>query len=245
MPINHHHCVVVAGDEKYFARFGQYLVASCEKTKNRVHCHIINPGNGTKQLIKDASPLTITSYSMESLDFDGVHPLAQKTYFYFSRYFVARHLLKHFAISKTYITDMDMIFLKTISLPGDKKIGVAYDPKQPNDWKRSMASFVYVDREASWFLDNLISSYITVINDTDFLEVEKLQGFERACKVGLDQVCLSREVAKITDDDIFLNLRDVKNLTSKSKNADAVVWHLLRDKKDPKFDEIMLETMEE
>jgi hypothetical protein len=244
MPIVHDQCVVVAGDQKYFTRFGRYLIESCRRSGNRLHCHVINPDHDTKHMMYQSGDTDI-SFSSESLDFDGVHPLEEKTYYYFSRYFVARHLLENYTPSKTYITDMDMVFLKSISLPGDRTIGVAYDEKQANDWKRSSASFVYVDKTAVWFLENLIDCYKVLVDNTDFVAAEKLEGFDRACKVGLDQVCLSREVAKISHEKFFLNLREISNLTSKSKHADAVSWHLLRAKKDPDFDKIIEKTMEE
>jgi hypothetical protein len=244
MPIVHDQCVVVAGDQKYFARFGGYLIDSCRRSGNRLHCHVINPTHDTKHMMHQSRDSAI-SFSSESLDLDGVHPLEEKTYYYFSRYFVARYLLENCTLSKAYITDMDMIFLKSIALPGNKTVGVTYDPNQPNDWKRSSASFVYVDRAAVWFLQNLIDLYRQLIASNDWSQVEKLQGFHRACKVGLDQVCLSRECAKIAHEDFFLNLRDIRNLTSKHKHKDAVAWHLLRAKKDPDFERIMQQTMEE
>jgi hypothetical protein len=133
--------VTFSCDDIYFQKFGIDNLNSCIYSGLIPHCHLINPSDNTKQEILKFNSNNV-SFSIEKLNIDQFKKHQLKTYYYCSRFFIARDLFDRFEVESLWICDTDVIFNQKPDVPEDKKIGISYNADQESLWKQTQASLI-------------------------------------------------------------------------------------------------------
>lgn len=210
--------VAFACDEIYFNKFGINNINSCLTAGLMPHCHVINPSEYTKKKLLDF-PI---SASFETIEIQDQYKL--KTYYYCSRFFVARDLFEKFNIEELWITDADVLFNSKPFVPEFKFLGISYNQDQETLWKQTQASLIYVHRNKQEFVIQVIDRYLEKLNSTDFSMLKYITDkYKRGNILGLDQVCMSLVFNDFyKEDSEFINLHSIPNLKSKSRDSGCV-----------------------
>lgn len=211
--------VVFACDDIYFQTYGIHNILSGIDVSLKPHCHIINPSESSKEI---ASKIDGASFSFETIEINDKYKL--KTYYYCSRFFIARHLFENFNVNELWITDADILFNKKPVIPENKFLGLSYNTDQVHLWKQTQANLVYTHNSKKEFLSKVIDVYLKKLNSTDFTVLDTLVGkYERGNILGLDQVCMSIVFNEFYQNDPeFINLHSIPNLKSKNRDESAV-----------------------
>ena len=210
--------VVFSCDDIYFHRFGINNIQSCIDAGLIPHCHVINPSDLTKELLLN---YTVSS-SFEQIDIPDVYLL--KTYYYCSRFFISLDLFNKFNVNQLWISDADVLFNSSPTIPPLKTLGISYNKEQSSLWKQTQASLIYIDASKKEFLSKVIDTYLEKIDRFDFSILDTITDkYERGNILGLDQVCMSIVFNQFyKNDPNFINLHDIPNLKSKKRNSGCV-----------------------
>jgi len=220
-------------DDIYFVKYGQFTLKTCIAIKQRAHCHIINPSAESKEIVNTFNDNDI-SFSFEILETANFNNYQILSYYFCSRFFIANELFNNFDVQKLWITDTDVWFNEPIDDPENKKLVVAYNPAATNLWKKSTGSIMFVHRDRSIFLKQVINEFQTRYNSTDFNKITpSLSKIARSNIYGLDQVSVSSVIEKFYLNDYYFSptLSIIPNLKGKHKEG-VKVWIPLGKSKD-------------
>jgi hypothetical protein len=109
--------VIFQCDENYFVNYGIYNLFSCDNHGHDVHLHLINPSELLIEQIKNLQLSIDLSISTEKLAITDINFYKLKSYYFCSRYFISNLLFEKNLISKAYIVDEDVIFMRTFFEP--------------------------------------------------------------------------------------------------------------------------------
>jgi hypothetical protein len=236
--------VLFSCDDIYFQKYGIYNLLSCNDVYQHVHVHIINPSLDSLVLLeKIIKKLSINvSYSTEILN-TNLNFYAIKSYYYCSRFYVARWLFEKYNLKKIHIVDADVIFNEKIIIPDNITLAVDYNSDAPTLWQKIMAGYIFISVEEINFLNLVIDEYSIRYVNTDFNAVSLIENkIEKANFTGLDQVCLSVIFEKLEKErsDSFLNTRTLLNFKGKGETG-SKIWMLLGKAKKNKIEDYLQE----
>lgn len=232
--------VVFQCDDNFFDNFGRYNLLSCNKHKQDVHIHLINPSNRLLKNLENANLDIDLGYSFENID-TSINRYKLKSYYFCARYFVANLLFECTDIEGTYITDADIVFNKKVTFDKRVSLGMLYYPGYDNLWKQTGANFTYVRKDRKNFLENVITEYKDRLKTTDFNSItEDMDKITKANLYALDQVCMStalkqeKSFTNLTENPNFISKdrekTDIWSLTGGNQKYDTLVHMYLKDK---------------
>lgn len=224
--------ICFACDDGYFQKYGQYTLRSCIDTKQIAHCHIINPSDASldiANILKEES----LSFSVEQLDISSFHKYQLLSYYFCSRFFVAKDLFENFNVESLWITDTDVWFNEKLDSPNNKKLCVDYNLNANNLWKQTTGSIIFVHRDKRQFLNQVIEEYLLRYNNTNFEDIlDNADKITKSNLVGLDQVAMAVVISNhYKNDQDFSSLSVIPNLKGKHKSG-VKVWIPVGKSKD-------------
>lgn len=218
--------VVFSCDQKYFEKYGIFNLLSCNKINYDVHLHLINATDDFKRL-RDSLQNNLSikfTVSLENVDLNSISQDQLKTYYYCSRFFIANDLFENYNLEKIYITDADVFFNNRIEINENISLALNYKPEESHLWRQVSAPFIFIKKEKKQFLKNVISEYKLRLDSTDFSILDNITDkYRRGDILGLDQVCLAKNLTPDILKNGFLNLNQNPNIVSKNEN-DSCVW---------------------
>jgi hypothetical protein len=223
--------VLFSCDNIYFEKYGIFNLLSCDTVNHDVHIHIINPSEKNLNFLKKIKNILKIklSFSIEYVNAD-LNFYAIKSYYYCSRFYVARWLCQDFSIKKIHIVDADVIFNEKIFIPNEITLCLNYNSDANNFWQKIMAGYIFISKEEMHFFDEVLEEYKNRYKNTDFEKVSNIENkIEKANFTGLDQVCLSiifeknQKQLSLT----FLNIKTENlNIIGKEEKG-SKIWALL------------------
>lgn len=205
---------------------------SCINTNQIVHCHIINPSEESL-ILANKIKNNLVSISVEDLDIENLNKYQILSYYFCSRFFIARDLFEKYNVSGLWITDTDVWFNEKLEIPVDKKLCVDYNPLADNLWKQTTGNIIFVHTDFQLFLTQVVDEYLARYKSTDFDKIsDNLDKITKSNLVGLDQVSMAVVIDKYyKSSPWFSTLSIFSSLKGKHKEG-VKVWIPVGKSKD-------------